>query len=149
MGLEDHRIALDCTWTPESVVDLLRERLDFVLAELVSPTTVYLEYADAQHIIEAEVFEADARTHIALRFALCQPSSIDPVFERLVRQLIEEVGATISGAEHEAPQHALRINLDAIQVERVAWQRVFGPETVRTSCIGAIERFVAPSWGRY
>jgi hypothetical protein len=149
MGLEDHRIALDCTWTTESVVDLLRERLDFALAELVSPTTVYLEYTDSQHIIEAEVFAADDHTHIALRFALCQPASVDRVFERLVRQLIEEVGATISGAEHEAPQHALRLNFDAIQVERVAWQRVFGAETLRTSCLGAIERFVAPSWGRY
>jgi hypothetical protein len=149
MGMEDHRIALDCTWTADSVVDLLRERLDFVLSELVSPTTVYLEYADTQHIVEAEVFDADEHTHVALRFALCQPHTIDRVFERLVRRIIDELGAVISGAENEAPQFALRSNLDAIQGERAAWQRVFGPETVRTSCLGAIERFIAPTWGRF
>lgn len=133
MGIEDHRLVLV---SPEDVAHTCTFLRGLGFTETAPG---YLQLTDDDHILECEVF-GEERVTIALRFALCQPVTIDHLFSTIVTRIQNELGATISLPD------SLGSSLRELQEERAEWQYMFGTETMRSTCLGAIERFIAPSW---
>ena len=138
MGIESYRTMI-LTKAPDSdVVQVLVAEMGFTLEEDQADVhDTFLRFEDDEHIIECAV--SDGRPcRISLRFALCQPSSIDAVFlgllvaltNRLLRYDPDGTSVELCEARNE------------IQEAREAWRALFGVATARLTPSEALRRFV-------
>ncbi len=141
MGVEAHRIALACA-RPVSELALALRRGGFTddPRYLATREAMYLRRDEPEHVLECELYATERGTHLALRFALCQPATVDRSFVHVVRWLLGEHGAMT--------QESLEDNLRELHAARATWQEMFGRETFRLTCLEAVERFFAPTWQR-
>lgn len=153
MGAEETRVLLfpKSAMTRE-IVNALRATGPWHDARTPSadPTCENLELDDGEHLIEAEVQDMPPR--LSLRFALCNPETVDTIFVGLVSRLarmldaqVRVVGASeLAACSFSSPDlHGLDSALQQnIEDERKLWQQEFGGETLKATCEEAVVEFI-------
>jgi len=157
MGVEDFRIDIrtsaDVATAVAAVLAMAGVHGDMEAAPV--PHYRYARFEDTNHIVELEI-GGDAEASISVRFALCQPSTIDPVFVELVGRVARAANGSVIIAEDvlfddvdtEKPFEPPRweglgdVIARCIRVRRAQWEGEFGTETARLSCKGALERYI-------
>jgi hypothetical protein len=113
----------------------------------------YSAYRDGLHVIEFEYFRKDARFEISIRFALCNPSSIDQVFLGIVRSLMKKFDMTAQICEQlpkgEQTEYSVteedRFSANyswSVEKSRERWRQMFGTEQAGLSVSNALQRFL-------
>lgn len=108
----------------------------------------YFEYNDKNHLIEIQLRELKEGIEVSLRFALCNPLSIDEVFFNVLQLLSVTLSAEIDiideYAENEKyARQGLKLYLfKNITIKRGYWIKDFGSETATISCDDALKKFV-------
>jgi hypothetical protein len=108
-----------------------------------------VDYEDNSHLIESEIRSSKDQDQISLRFALCQPSTIDALLIGITTHIVAQLGGKvhISGSSHSGPFEwfsaptVLECSSVMLQ-ERGVWQAMYGTSTVKLSCAEALEHFV-------
>jgi hypothetical protein len=110
----------------------------------------------AEHIIEAETSGTAVAVSTTLRFAVCQPLSVDGIFADLVSRVASETGGEVVIAGDIDPDDSSvgysfgppawnRLGLSIQRCaakKRSAWQTDFGTSSAKLSCRDAIEHFI-------
>lgn len=155
MGCEDFRVTL------RSSMELgAAHRHLLADARIVSdpeggplPQGCYLAYDDGEHLIELELYCVEPRIELSVRFALCNPDSVDNAFIDLVMLLAERLDAEVSVMENISPGVRgdfspselgpfSEIVKPMIAKKRAYWIADFGTERAPISCNEALRRFV-------
>ncbi len=112
-------------------------------------------YEDPSHIIELETSSeaAQAGTRISIRFALCQPASIDGIFAEFVADIAQKSKGAVmiaADAHGELAVDFQHTGMDAfaksaafyLGQDRAIWRRDFPDVIPRVTCGEAIEILV-------
>jgi hypothetical protein len=156
MGFEAFRVELrggpaGCRDVDEAVRKLPHIKPD--LHSLLTEGSNYYVFGDGQHIIELEVMDRPVR--LSCRFTLCHPSSIDPVFLGLVKELMLQLGMDVKICDDVRPEHARPFGLDEfaefskiiapyVAARRAEWHTAFGAETLAATTNEVHERIIIP-----
>jgi hypothetical protein len=109
-------------------------------------------FQDASHIIEFEFFQATGYYEVSIRFALCNPSSVDQVFLAHAVALMSQFNLTATICE-ELPEGVPRDYNPAdhdlfiahcswsIARSRDMWREMFGAEEAGLSVSQALRKF--------
>jgi hypothetical protein len=120
-----------------------------------SGNELFFALRDGRHVIEFEIAHCESVFEISVRFALCNPPSVDEVFIRLITQLLERFDstATVSDEPSEGTAKvfsrktkdlfALEIH-KSINRSRGYWRGMFGLEEAAVPVSEALRRFVLP-----
>ena len=115
----------------------------------------YFVLHDERHTIECELADRPPECDISLRFARCNPPSIDEVFTRLVSDLLNQFELTAVICEElplDAPSRYTSSTTKEFVVSckwsiahtRQEWQREFGTEEAGLSTSEALRKFFLP-----
>jgi hypothetical protein len=157
MGAEDFLVRVE---TEVNATMVVRELLAIpgIIHDAVAtrmPSSIFLRFEDAEHIVELEVQDRDPCV-VSARFALCHPASIEQAFGALVGQIARVLAGRVSIAEDVEPDvvpvdtvfgppdwNSLTVAIEeCVDKKRGLWQADFGTKTARASCREALERFV-------
>jgi hypothetical protein len=152
MGIEAFNVrVVNVAHVQVLVESVLRAELGFVDEMQSHPllNEVQLRYEDAAHIVECEL-QIISTQSISLRFALCQPTTIDTLFVGVITRIISRLGGEVFvpvGTDEPTLNWfdggaAILTMLDAINAERMVWQQAFGDKVLKASCSGALKHFV-------
>ena len=145
MGIEDYRVALRSRTVPAQVVrEWVRRQPNTTRDDgMLSRGNDYFRIDDGNHVLEVEVSKADP-TEVSVRFALCNPPSVEPAFLALVRELVTTFGMEIHDQEAadadpwwlppERFEQFQESTLGAIPRRRADWVTQFGPEQFPAGC---------------
>ena len=109
-------------------------------------------FRDGLHVIEYEFYQASDSCGVSMRFALCHPPSVDPIFLAQACDLVSHFGLDATICE-ELPAGAPRVyaaaDLDrfaangawSIAQSRGYWRQMFGPDEAGLSVRDARGRF--------
>ncbi len=158
MGVEDFlvRVESDCAKSEAIQRLLVDPAVHRHTGTFSAPDYEQFRFEDPRHIIEIEVSPRASGSVVSMRFALCQPSSVDHVFANFVDHLARGIRGKVSIAEDVGPADQVQhlafdapdysrfeaIVLDCIRVKRQQWVMEFGSAEARLSCKEALERFV-------
>ncbi len=130
MGCEDFQVMLKSREpTFIEVCDFLKSHTNIKLVK-----GSYFEYRDDNHLIEFEVRD----TEVSLRFALCNPDTVDDVFVKLINYLSNRFSLDVVVMDDPGAA-GLK---DSILYKRGLWKKDFGDVVEALSCDQAIEKYV-------
>jgi len=137
MGCEDFQVMLKSI-EPNfiQVCDFLKSHINIKLVE-----GAYFEYRDESHLVEFEVRDLVGCVEISLRFALCNPDTVDDVFLQLINGLSNQFTFEVIVMDVIDDQSSVDIN-DSILYKRGLWKKDFGGAVEALSCDQAIEKYV-------
>ena len=130
----------------ESVLGLTSDPQQYPLSKADS----YYVYRDNRHVIEFELSQRTDHCQVSVRFALCNPVSVERVALPLVTALMDQFGmkATICEGlpEGEPREYSTGERFAAnfsrsIARSREEWRQMFGPEEVGLSVSDALRKF--------
>jgi len=137
VGCEDFQVMLKSRESNFiAVCDFLKSHSKI---RLVADT--YFEYQDDSHLIEFEVRDTDGKADVSLRFALCNPDTIDDVFLRLIDSLSNRFSLDVFVMDVFDGESSVDI-MGNILYKRGLWKNDFGEEIEALSCDQAIEKYV-------
>ncbi len=108
---------------------------------------------DGQHKLEVEV--GPTPSVFSLRFALCNPRSIDRLFFHLIMSLMRDHRLTMRFCEDcdDVPEWFTSVEMidqwndsirQCIETRRQQWHQEFGDDELPTTCAEAFRRFILP-----
>ena len=102
MGIESYLLRLGGNHETESVSRDLTSTLGFKPDpdQYAMTGYSYHVYRDGHHVIECEVADRSTHCHVSLRFALCNPPSIDKFFIDVAAELMSRFHLTAVVCEH-------------------------------------------------
>lgn len=145
MGIEDYRVSLRSRAAPaDDVREWIRRQPNTTPDDgMLSHGNDYFRIDDGDHVLEVEVSKADP-VEVSVRFALCNPPSVEPAFLSLVRQLVTTFGMEIHDQEAAAAdpwwlpperfEQFRESTLRAIRRRRSDWVTQFGPGQFPGGC---------------
>lgn len=160
MGMESYLLRLHGNRSDrKNIVEFAQSSLGLVqdIDQFYARTPPYSYYVsrDGRHVIEFEFREENDQIDLSVRFALCHPSSVGPIFLGLIESLMEQFDLTATICENlpeNEPREYSRFDdrfaancLWSISDAKSMWQRQFGPEEAGLSVSDALRRFVVKS----
>jgi hypothetical protein len=151
MGIECFNLRIICSSSFEEANRFLRGPLGLTDDQTHHSThdDVFLQYEDADHIIECETMRDGPRVQISLRFALCVRITVDTIMIGLTSRIVSSLGGSvviggISAEPRDWGHDPSSIN-DAIRdIEdcRRTWRGLFGDSTEKLRCAAALSKYV-------
>jgi hypothetical protein len=159
MGIEDFVVRLEINDDRSVAVEKLL-RASGIVHDMIAPKVTgceYLRYEDSEHIVELDVGASDNSTSaLTIRFALCQPPTVDSIFIGLVERCALSFSANVVIADDIDPSdppaglsfHSPELDglsealSKRIMKRREVWQAEFGRVVARLSCREAVERYI-------
>lgn len=156
MGVEAILVCFpDYTGTPEQLESSLSQLISVTRnpnSAMTSQTMCWV-LDDGNHKLEVE--QKLNYSGFSLRFALCNPSSIDCVFIRIIKTIIRthELGLRFCEDCDEVPEWLSSIEMidqyeaaiqNCIDMRRALWQTEFGKEELAATCAEACRHFILP-----
>jgi len=143
------------TGTPEGLVHSLGTIIPVIpnpSAEMDDESSCWV-LDDGQHKLEMEIQLEPSM--FFLRFALCNPRSVDQVFLKLIRYIMLQHNLSMRFCEdcEEVPEWFTAPDmvdqweteiLRCIESKRQLWHHEFGQEELSATCAEAFERFIMP-----
>lgn len=102
------------------------------------------EYSDGEHVVEFEL-RASEKLELSIRFALCNPASVDSVFIALVEEISDRFDLNVQVMDVVRGDEGVQQIGGCISFKRELWQKDFGLETAALGCDEALERYVLSS----
>ncbi|VTS00219.1 hypothetical protein [Tuwongella immobilis] len=148
MGAESFLVAMKTDSSMDTILTHLKKQA-IPLFEGSQPNSFLL--SDGKHVIEILVNESTSIV-MFIRFALCNPTSIDEIFKRFILemsqncqmsiQICEDYGSD-SETSHEFPltDICFEVITQAILFRRQEWRTEFGPVEIGISTGEALYRF--------
>lgn len=99
------------------------------------------EYRDGLHVIEFEI-RSLGNVALSIRFALCNPFTIDRVFISLIEEISRQFDLVIQVMDVVQGDEGFKQVNSCISFKRELWQKDFGSETAALGCDEALERYV-------
>jgi len=157
LGVEEFTVRIESSWSPDQVISsLLKERGATVVECPHLPAYTVLRIEDSLHIFEVEVGPRPSGVSVAIRFALCHPSSVDDTYVDHIEWMARRFSGRVKIAEDVTPRNPngamefnssalqhLRISVvDCVREKRQLWQNDFGTTAARLTCDESLWRFV-------
>ena len=145
MGIEDYRVSLRSRAAPAELVrEWVRRQPNTTPDDGMLPhTRDYFRIDNGNHVLEVEVSKDDP-AEVSVRFALCNPVSVEAAFLALVRELVTTFEMEFHDQEAaeadpwwRPPEQFDRFRestLGAIPRRRSDWVTQFGPEQFPGGC---------------
>jgi len=151
MGIEDYRVSLRTRAATAAVVsDWVRERPHAAPDEGLLPDHCeYFRIDDGRHVLEVEVSRTDP-AEVTVRFALCNPRSVEAAFLAFVRELATTFEMKIHDQEGhgtfppEAVDRFAASALESIARRRAEWVAQFGPRVLAAGSREVFETIILP-----
>lgn len=102
------------------------------------------EYRDGKHVVEFEIRLSES-IELSIRFALCNPASIDEVFVALVKDVSDQFNLDIQVMDVVQGDEGFQQVGDCISFKRGLWRKDFGVDVAPLGCDEAVERYVLSS----
>ena len=135
MGCEDFQVLLRSKkFCFDQVSYFFSEHPKIILKE-----EPYYEYRDDKHVVELEV-RSGKGVEVSLRFALCNPATVDDVFLDLINELSDKFSFDLKVMDSN-DQRVSQIK-NGIDYKRNLWIKDFGDEIAALGCDEAINRFI-------
>ncbi len=157
MGVESYLVRTSIKSSDlNAVISLAESQFGLVPDSDQSPLSgndLYYVYRDGRHVIEFEFAQRGDAIQVSLRFALCNPESIDRIFIQQITKLLDHFDGTVTLCDKRGiPMTYTRESLDAFAVyclsdierERGYWCEMFGRTVAGISVSEALRTFVLP-----
>ena len=140
MGCEDFQVMLKSRESDTiAVCDFLQSHANVKLVE-----DAYFVYQDDSHLIEFEVRDSDGKFKVSLRFALCNPDTVDDVFLQLINSFSSQFSLDLIVKDIIDNENSVGIK-GSILYKRALWKKDFGEKVEALSCDQAIDKYVLSS----